>query len=352
MNRAQLPTKRRLPSNITVSDDETVDDIASTTISKGSMPVPSPKPKPRHHRDFDNELHATDHVTNSDLHTKSTSDSHTKSTSDSHTKTTGDLHTKTTGGDLHSKTTSDLHTKITGDVHNKTTDDLHSKTTSDVHTKTTGDVHTVGPLTHINTTSSTTMGWSTPSPKLKPKLVSSVDSITSIDTITTPAMMTTSGQAKIRTSDVHVKPLVTTSELQTTATTGSIVQAYYINTNIDDDATNTTGVKLLAKPHVARDPSTTSSNVTTSDLPLMADSHTKIDTDDKFHVKTTDNVHTGTTKHTLDVVSDHVVEETDIGWSPTHRVTTNDETVNEQRKRLKGMMLLLSNSLSSLLCRD
>ena len=170
----------------------------------------------------------------------------------------------------------------------------------------------------------------------------------SIDTITTTTVKTASEQAKIRTSDFHVKPLTTTS----TGTT-DIVQAYCINTNIDDAATKTTSVKLQAKPHVTKPHITrdsTTSSVTTSDLHLMTDSHTKIDTDDKFHTKTADNVHTSTTKQALDVVSDHVMEETDIGWSPTH---TNDEVVNEQRRRLKGKMLLNDYStLSSSLCRD
>lgn len=327
MNRAQLPTKRRLPSNIIVSDETVDDDIVSitTSISDESKPVPPPKPKPRHHRDFArtiNDLHATDHVTDSDLQT-TTSDLHTTVTSDLCTKSISDSHTKTTG-DVHTKTTGDLYTKTTGgDLHTNTSD-LCTNNRNGFHTKTTSDLHTVGPLTHTNTTSSTAMGWSTPSPKLKPKLVSSTNSITSIDTTTTAI----SGQAKIRTSDVHVKPLTTVSELQTTGTTRT-VQAYSINTNIDNAATKTTSVKLQAKPHVT----------SKQDLHLMTDSHAKIDTDDKFHARTTDNVHASTTKHVLDVVSDHVVEETDIGWSSTHRVTTNDEVVNEQQRRLKGTML-------------
>ena len=339
MNRAHVPTKRRLPSNRTVSD-ETQDDIAptnnsiTTTVSNGSKPVPSPKPKPRHHKDFArtiNDLHVT--ATTSDLHTKTTNDLHT-TTSDLHAKTTSDLHT----------TTSDLHT-TTNDLHT-TTNDLHTKTTNDLHTK----AVTIDPLTHTNTTSSTAMVWSTLSPS---------DNITSTNTITTTTIKTTSGQAKIRTSEVHVKPLTATSELQTTGTTG-IVRAYLINTNIDDTSTKTTSVKLQAKPHVkvTNDPHTTSiSGVschtkTASDLPLMTDSHTKIDTDDNFHTTTTDNLHTTATKHMLDVVSDHVVEETDIGWSPTHRVTTNDEVASKQRKRLKGTSSNDYCTLLSSLCRD
>ena len=301
MNRAHVPAKRRLPSNRIVSDETDNSDTVpvnnstttSTISSNGSKPVPSPKPKPRHHKDFariNNDLHATDN----------------------------NLHVTTSDRDLHT-TTSNLHAT----TYTKTTGDLHTRNYGDLHTRNTGDLHTKV----VTVTKATTMGWSTPDS----------NATTRTDTITTTIVNTTSGQAKMRTSEVHVRPVTTTSEVQAAGSTG-IVQAYRINT----DDPNATSVK--AKPHVevANNPPTKSnsslnvSSKTISDLPLMTDLHTKIDTDDNFHTKTTDR--TTATKHMLDVVSDHVVEEADIGWSPTHsRGTTNDEVANEQRKRLKGI---------------
>lgn len=278
----------------------------ATVVSNGSKPVPSPKPKPRHHKDYGR--------TTSDLHAKTTSDSHSNA--------------------------SDSQSEITSDLHTTTITNLHSKATID-------------PLTHTKITTSVTGR----SPKLEPKSTSDTDSVT--DTaITTATIKTSSGQIKMKAIEVLTKPVTTTTSEFQAENTNSSIQSYHIDTNIDDatnDPSNTGTDELQTKAaHVKaiNDSSITCSGSlrisphtkATSDLPMQSDggSHTNITdlhatkTDDNFHTRT---LHTAAAKHMLDVVSDHFVEETDVGWGPTHKVTANDETSqtnNDLQKRLKG----------------
>ena len=226
-----------------------------------------------------------------------------------------------------------------------TTDNLNT-TTSDPHTKGV----TVDPLAHNEAMPSATIGWSTPPPKLNLKL-NDGSSTTIADTKTITSIKTTSEQREARTNEFQSKPLTTatttaatSNELQAkTNATSDSVQAYLINTNVDDvteSSAKIISVKPQVKPRVKVTTNSSTANAsskhvtttTTSDIPLMTDSHTDTNT------KAIDDLHTTATNHTLDVVSDNVVEETAIGWSSTHEpAATNDEVANAQRKRLKGM---------------
>ena len=278
----------------------------TTAVKDGSKPVPSPKPKPRRHKDYSR--------TNSDLHT-----------------TSSNLHTKTTRNDSHIKTQRDSHSEITND--------------SNLHHRTTSDLHSVDPFTQATGQS----------PKLQPKSLSNSDAVTDAEMIA-GTIETTSGQSKVKVVEVLAKPLATnTSDFQTRdIKTTSSVQSYHIDTNADDDdvTDGPASAKLQAKP-LTKNPSTTSgSNLhisshskTTSDLPVksVSDSHHKtnadlhtVKTDNNLRTRIPDSHHASVT---LDVVSDHFVEQTDVGWGPTPEVTTADgETTSELHRRLKGKL--------------
>ena len=328
MSRSHGPADRRLPrSRIRsapslgsaphlTSANNSVPDIA--TVTNRSKPVPFPKPKPRYHKD---DAGKANNLT-SDLHTKTTSDLHT-TTSDLHTKTTSDLHTKTTS-DLHAKTTSDSHTTIS-DSHSDITSDQQFKPASDLHSKANTD-----PLTHAKSTT----GRSTRAPKLKAKSMSESDRSTDA-AVTAVTIKITSDQTKSKVVD---KSHTTDTDLQTKNTKAtSSVQSYHIDVNTDDN--DHTNAKLQARAHIK----VTDDRSTTSGSSQHVNSHTKATSDGDSHTTSTymsdNNFHTKTsdrtaTKHILDVVSDHLVEETNVGWAPSH--TANDETGTELQRRLKG----------------
>ena len=323
MSRSHGPADRRLPRSrirsapslgnapLLTSANNSVPDIA--VVTNRSKPVPFPKPKPRHHKDDAgkaNNLTSDLHTTTSDLHTKTTSDLHTKTASDLHPKTTSDSHT----------TISDFHSDIASDRQFKPASNLHSKASTD-------------PLTHAKSTT----GRSARAPKLKAKSISESDHSTDA-AVTAVTIKTTSDQTKSKVVD---KSLTTDTDFQTKNTKAtSNVQSYHIDVNTDDN--DHTNAKLQAKAHIK----VTDDQSTTSGSSQHVNSHTKATSDgdphtttelctamsdNNFHTKTSDKT---ATKHTLDVVSDHLVEETNVGWAPSH--TANDEAGTELQRRLKG----------------